>query len=321
MQLIIHLGTEKTGTTSIQQFLTENPDLLEGLGVSYLNAFRKGISHNFLTRLLRKGEIDFVRRKVALELEKSSQETFLISSETAYGDVATQQILSALTPDALKQPDLSVTCVLYVRRQDLYLEAISKQRAKNFSVAYADAAAFARAKRPKALYHGMISRMRRLYPHVSWQVRVFDPRSFANGDVTADILSWLFLYDGPLPSKHEKRANPTPSMALIQAMQEVGVRDRFIRLNLLRALSQRPERFLFVSNDLFSGDERLDLMTYYKADNARLADLVGDDLVAKFHECDWKRESRKVMDPAKLQHSVEMCKALVLDQLSHQQGN
>ncbi|MEP1202107.1 hypothetical protein [Tateyamaria sp.] len=47
-KLIIHIGSQKTGSTSIQTFLTQNPDKMAKAGLTYVNAGRGPAAHNKL---------------------------------------------------------------------------------------------------------------------------------------------------------------------------------------------------------------------------------------------------------------------------------
>ena len=45
-RLILHIGSQKTGTTSIQGFLKNKADALAVEGVNYISAGRTNIAHN-----------------------------------------------------------------------------------------------------------------------------------------------------------------------------------------------------------------------------------------------------------------------------------
>lgn len=312
-KILMHLGTEKTGTTSIQQFLSDNIELLERNNVSYLKPFRKGISHNFLTKLLRTGEGDFVLRKTSLAIRKSEEETFLFSSETAYGYVGTRLLLDTFNAKAMGLKGLDAHCMFYFRRQDLFLEAIAKQRAKN-TLPIADAKAYAVSMSRKARYHTFVKTFNRSHPDVTWSMRDFNPASFAENNVIHDFLTWLNI-NCDTEIKRSKRANPTPSMPLLTAIQSVGVDNRFIRLNLLRALNRRQEPFLFVSNDLFTPQERSDLMQDFYDENVKLSEMMGQDLMSRYYDLNWDDASSTITDPRQFDKIVADCRLIVEDEL------
>ena len=127
-RIILHLGTPKTGTTGLQQYLSQNSEDLASKGAHYLKSFRRGPSHNYLMRLLRKGGKKlFIRNKLNAEIMSGEGGAAILSTETAYGVFGTTHVLKSLEPEVRKRVEI----LCYARRQDLFLEAMAKQKAKN----------------------------------------------------------------------------------------------------------------------------------------------------------------------------------------------
>ncbi len=124
--LILHIGTHKTGTSALQDVLVHNAELLDASGVHYIKAGLSGRrAHHNLSWSLR-GMFDLapsVWDEVRAELGASQSRTNIISSEAFW-----------FTDPALVRAELQsvadVQVVVYLRRQDKYLQSLYKQTVK-----------------------------------------------------------------------------------------------------------------------------------------------------------------------------------------------
>jgi hypothetical protein len=88
MKLLIHIGTQKTATTSIQRFCAHNRDLLQSHGYLYPKAKINPFVFNFLAGQLAKGQGDLVTKylqKVRAQAQGKKCHTVIISAESFYG--------------------------------------------------------------------------------------------------------------------------------------------------------------------------------------------------------------------------------------------
>lgn len=127
-RLVLHVGTHKTGTTSIQQALRDNRDALRRAGICYPDPSRDPHphlpAHNFIYRATLNGaEAMAAERDLIMAEFKASRADCLILSEEGL----------SLPRDALQEffaPwrdvfDFEIVC--FLRRQDRYAESLFSQ--------------------------------------------------------------------------------------------------------------------------------------------------------------------------------------------------
>lgn len=130
-KIVLHIGANKTGTTSIQNFFSEQEvELREKHGVLYPVAGRVWNAHFKLAWAVGAGKvIDGQERewvKLRDEIEASTCNTFVLSSEN---------FILVKDPKSIRFirdlfPDYEFQIVLYARRQDYWLESLFLQRIK-----------------------------------------------------------------------------------------------------------------------------------------------------------------------------------------------
>ena len=151
VKYIIHIGYSKTGTTAIQRFLTNNRQDLKQRGVLYPDVWKNNSwinipDHNALARLL-SGRTGWINLKLSDYFEQfeeqrvqSNSSTIILSGETFLGGIEPwsyknkDEYLIA-SANAVKQlgshlEKHEVEIIVYLRRQDYWLEAILNQNIK-----------------------------------------------------------------------------------------------------------------------------------------------------------------------------------------------
>jgi hypothetical protein len=148
VRLIIHIGTHKTGTTALQQFLHANREPLAASGFHYATP-PHGIQHsNLVANALNVGESRVVRAFLTKHLEvarRRGAHTILVSAENFYAmsvlsamqrrqvcansvgrDRALIETLQSLMPKGIATSQI----VCYFRRPDRYAESLYSQHVK-----------------------------------------------------------------------------------------------------------------------------------------------------------------------------------------------
>jgi hypothetical protein len=297
-RLILHLGLWKTGTTTLQYFLRENPDVLAGMGILYpkvgsenadhpffrakpATAFLADeVSHQFLARELagwrRLGPIETPLWSTVFRLiEDSGAHTAIISYEDFSARISRYQFQAIA--DRLKTFD--VTGIIYVRPQEdwavsLYSHLVRElQTTMSFSEFLDDI-------RPRLVYSVLLDRLRGHVPLDSLTVRNFDEAT--KGGLIQDFFARLDLPDALSASDHppEVRNRSLPHWAVLflrNCIQASLSNERLldIRFALIRSAVGRPSLPLRPGLDVASPAERARLRAIMSADAERLKEHYG----------------------------------------------
>ncbi|WP_279167523.1 hypothetical protein [Pseudoalteromonas distincta] len=186
-KLYIHIGTGKTGTTAIQDFMLINQDNLESNGILYCKTGRTGNNHHLLCQNFKR--TDKVTQNTILnnlillnqEILESACHKFIISSEYFPG-LTLEEIKSFCS-----MFDVAVIPLVYLRRQDEYIESWYAQVVKAYHVNYSV------YELKDELYRANILNYLELIEN--WEkasecviVRVYEKESFYKGNIFDDFL-------------------------------------------------------------------------------------------------------------------------------------
>lgn len=226
-KIVVHIGTHKTGTTTIQNVFENNREELKTLGVLYPATNREPYpalpKHTSVFHAMGNTESAEIERKILLDEFEKSNCNFMIISEEG---------LAEPRPGALKffapfTENYDIHVVAYLRRQDMFVESLYNQfvRERGEQRLISE---FCRAPRIKNRldYHGILT---------SW--RELGTVSAFNFDSVKSRLSDSLLeaVGAPALNGHETRENVSPDMRIITAlvyMYRTGLKfDRQAMLN------------------------------------------------------------------------------------------
>ncbi len=229
----LHIGTPKSGTSSLQKYFDRHKDILSKQGLAYLCPEGRSSANDLAVAWNRNRTDQIAAQAGALnrEIETRPEGRALISSEMFYV-LDPDDILSMLP--ALTERPLKV--LVYLRRQDRYIEAKFLQKSKN--------------ARFKGSIHDFIEKFDgsgsdftgQLAP---WQARgddctlvprVLERDRLVGGDVVKDALAQIGLGGAPEPDAAD--VNVTPGLHRVQLLQAAS------RANLVPA--RRLQRLMSV---------------------------------------------------------------------------
>lgn len=197
-QILLHIGTGKTGTGSIQNFLFDNRDvLLKQYRLLYPVSGLKSVEH-FGERIhAHYGVVRWAldRNKIKLEelareIEGASADRAVISCEDFYHRLTAQDI--GFLAECLGGHDSHVVC--YVRRQDQYMESAWKQQIKVGDLHTPFPIFLKRHVNPDYLqevhanYERMLNAWSEVFGPENIILRVFDRTQWRNRDLIEDFL-------------------------------------------------------------------------------------------------------------------------------------
>ncbi|HWR98367.1 MAG TPA: hypothetical protein VN317_08085 [Candidatus Methanoperedens sp.] len=264
-RLYLHVGTHKTGTTALQQFFAGNRSRLSQLGVLYPDA---GSPHHArLAAALRSGD-----RQPLLDVlaspEAARHPAVLLSSEDFERQAAALDFLRALAP--------CVTIVIYLRRQDFYVQSSYQASVKSpyrrssqtFAQFYAECAAGALGGAPRRLdWLALVESWSAVFDRENVVVRPYERGQFAGGSIFADFLGVLGLaLDEGFALPPPERSNPGFSREIVE----------LLRLsNELRGVEQQAQLVQLMNECAASDVAAVATRTYDYLSPAQRVELLG----------------------------------------------
>ena len=328
IDVVLHIGTGKTGTTTVQGVLGKSRALLRETGTLYPRAFGRyrHLRFGFLVRpdaelvkspeWLRSGNADtdprelrrVVRRRLRRELTPDVRRV-LISDEALYRrSVATIARVQRFTAAR----GGSVRVVAYLRPHAEHLASNYQQVVKGGAVARFDE--WARSDLSHTYdYHRYLARWRDHLAPDRLVVRVFDPDAFVGGSLVDDFLDATGLEVTAADLAPAERSNESLSAEAVEVLRLLnchrvehhGARDGLIiNTDLVDRLKDVPGPTLTLP------EEDLDRFLERWASSDRLvsAEFLGDrsstQLQSRRKGTDTTTEQR--LDPARLDHYLEL---------------
>ena len=258
--LIVHIGTQKTGTSALQGYLSANSEPLARQGIRYIEAGRRWGNHSSHGELAQSvlGRADgSVWNEVRRELTASKSRVNLISAEGFwFADPATLKAQLSSISD--------VRIVVYLRRQDKYLQSLWKQavtggRKHDFNLW--------RERLPhRGDYFSTVEKWAEQFGAESIIVRPYERNGVVN--TIEDFCRIIDARD--IPVQPNVGRNPSPRRELlhfIRAFNHLNV--NVDRHQLFRALVFKNSEYVR-SCDMLSHAEAVALMNLYAEGNQRL---------------------------------------------------
>tara|TARA_B100001093_G_scaffold510011_1_gene575076 strand:- start:1346 stop:2443 length:1098 start_codon:yes stop_codon:yes gene_type:complete len=210
--IYIHIGTGKTGTTAIQEFLSENTDFLNKNNIQYCKSGRtSGINHLAACRNHQRNDKNSIHQlgikenleNIYSEINESNFKNFIISSENFPG-------LSNHEIDELVSyfKDLcSIKVIVYFRRQDEFFESWYSQVVKTSKSPETPQVLLNKLIKNEILdYQKIISKWD--IEEVEMIVKVYEVSEFEENNVIYDFLNIFNLKDfSSIELNKEKKSN------------------------------------------------------------------------------------------------------------------
>lgn len=272
--IILHIGTPKTGTTAIQSAITANSDALQAADTVFISAGRHRAAHNDLANSIRrKGTdhefMDALQQEVASEVVKRPDGQILFSSEIFSLIDATK--IQAAMPFLSEHP---LKIIVYLRRQDRYAEAFFKQRIKNGrSVMPFDEFLTSRMGRRITNYNTMLGNWTKTFENAEIVVRLYERDRFINGDIMVDFATLLGIKpDQVAVSTTERNLSPSKSVIDILLALSPHLNGGQLR-SVYRSLKPLNLHGFSASGDLFTSETRQAYLAQFADANEQLREI------------------------------------------------
>ncbi|CUH50785.1 hypothetical protein [Shimia marina] len=300
--IFIHIGTQKTGSTSIQAFLWGKHKELHANGVHYVKAGRKRAAHNHLAIVERNGDVAPLMDNLVAEIEAHPDHTHVISSEMFFRS-SVSEMLAQYLPTEMKH---RVRLIAYLRRQDKFLESMFKQALKNGRFRGTPQAYW--AKRGNAVrYSEVLDRFASDFGKEALIVRPFERGAFPEGDIVKDFAQHIGVDADMTNMPDQAPSNLTLSHEVSHLL---GMLNRTTDVNtrvLIREISRHNTRGAVRSSDCYLPSERREIMQTCADDNAYVHQTYCPELPQLFDFSDLADDVADVpaTDAERLQHLQE----------------
>lgn len=301
--LYVHIGTPKTGTTSIQKFLCKNRNVLEKYGYCYpdfqdlVPGYSAHINGRFLVQTSmvksKKDRIGQRTYRVGMDRVINLFETYdnvILSCESIYR--ATYSRRSSLWQELKEEGEkhgFSVKIIIYLRRQDLYMVSYYNQKVKmniraDGRVGQKTWEEFMEPPIPEERslnYYERLERIRVVLGREAIIVRRFDKNHFYGGSLYSEFLHLIGLeYTEEYQVDKEEcnqslMGNTVEIMRLLNEVEELNSEDRSFFKKALYA--DGPISAKYYKTSMFSKKEAEEFLTEYETENQKIAEeYIGD---------------------------------------------
>lgn len=278
--LYLHIGTPKTGTTSIQRFFREHPHFLKKQGYVYPD-FGKiyegvGVARNGHFLVLNKDEFKEAYIDAVKKIKKLSKKynNIIISEEAVWNN--SKNIKTFI--DDMKLNDIKVKIILYLRRQDLFLQSKWAQAVKegettmNFNE-------YIKVQKNKLDYYNQCCKLQELVGENNLIIRVFEKQQFIgdNHNYFTDFFEALNLkYEKKIDFQQKVRNQSLTGIYLevkrmLNYYPEFNTRFNFIVKYLNKVAKERGENESYSTNKYFTYEEQIEFLSKYDEGNKKIA--------------------------------------------------
>ena len=271
MNLWLHIGTPKTGSSSIQSFLFDNRSELAKYGLVPLIPGPRQASANRLASAIG-GRAKFDAAEVAAHCfecarREAPRDAILSSEEFYLNDPA--KIARTLAP-YIAEHDAKVHIVLYLRRQDLFIDSFYSHRRKtgryrgtlkDFILGFA-----AR----ELNYVAMIDLWRAAFPQATLHLRRFERARFPDGDLINDFMQVIGHPDLAAKFDRSETMNSSPNRDVIALMDMLGETGAFNTRRIYRLLEAAGIPDTGARKSFMDKDTRTTLLNHYAKGNEAL---------------------------------------------------
>ncbi len=253
-RFVLHIGYGKTGTTAIQRFLHHNRPALTKAKTLYPDffihgAWLNGYDHNFLGRALA-GRVGWwgqsaeqLIKQAEDQAREAAVENIILSAESFLGGVEPwdfddeadyrRACLAAVERTARALKGHRVEVIVYLRRQDHWLEAVLNQNIKYGGLLpqklrKASIEETCRIYAPRTDYAAVLQPWRDAFGGESITVGVYERGQLSNGDVITDFRqkTSLLSLDLKLPPRDGASANRALNRDVIEVKRILNRIDR-----------------------------------------------------------------------------------------------
>jgi len=306
--LWLHIGMPKTGTTAIQRYLHDNPDLLAEHGVHYMNTGRdrgtgvaKLICHNSMAMdMNRSWQIGPQDQPAAFRQEYLDHqgENCLVSSEMFFG-----RDLEPLHSHLFDGLDAPVRVLIYLRRFDDFIEADYKQRSKKGRQTGGNVFEYVDDRIKRIREDPYFEKIKDALPNAEIVPRLYVREELTGQDVIVDFLSVLGVPPESvvLPKAESNRTLSRLTAEALGMFNHSNGFDVRRQRRLDRAVQALGDPRMFAKGDVLTADERREINDLLEDRNAEMLKTYFPGRDRLFPQATLRDDVPTRGDPAELQ--------------------
>lgn len=279
--LYLHVGTPKTGTSYLQNFLGDNRKVLNKQGFIFpdfqmrFEGIGKSRNAHFLITADEKAE-EIYQASVAQLQEISKQyEKIILSEEGLWNN---DKNIAKFVSD-MKKNDIEIKIVVYLRRQDLYIQSKWAQNVKeNMEMSFYE---YIQSKQKKGLnYYKKLNALAEIVGKENMLVRVYEKQQFVgkNKDLLSDFLETTGIaWDEEFKILDSKR-NPSLTGIYLETKQklnrypEFATKKNFVVPHLYAVMEKKNELSSYSENKYFTYEQQMEFLGKYAKGNQKIAE-------------------------------------------------
>lgn len=315
-ELVLHIGTPKTGTSTLQHFLKNNSKRLGDKGVYYpdfskdldyiYNAWGGGDSIDGNFGWYTRADLKLVDKMQIIESKFESFNTVLCSSENMWGELDICQFLQYWI-----EKGFNVRVIVYLRRQADYIESIYREIVRLIlgKISINDMIDI-NCKEYESVHNNLhydriLNRFSKVIGRKNIIVRPYEKKQLFGQDIILDFLNVLGVDTGGGFVFPDKRYNPPMSNSCFELKRRMNGNTNNQKLmndcfyDILMKCGVDREREHFVS--MLSFEERKNFMMQFDEGNRRIArDYLGREDGILFYEKDSEENRADVVTTERL---------------------
>lgn len=325
--LYIHIGTPKTGTTSLQHFCTENAKLFEEQGYcypifphkfKYINIMRNGffLSYKGYDEDKNRNQMEeakFFRQGMDFVLDNFRKFDNVILSDEAIWNVVFKKgkldLWERLKKEA-EENDYVIKVIVYLRRQDSLATSWWNQKIKIGKRVYSKASWETFVEDPTKLeleYYDPLKFIEKSVGKENIIVRRFGRQYFKNGSIFEDFIDAVGMrYSSRFVISEGQRnvslvGNAHEIKRVLNTISDLSDQNNtFFRRIVVAMSEQRPD---LKKETMFSSEEALRFMEQYREGNRKIMqEYFGKD--EDLFDMDFSKNQKWVLDHKEMERDI-----------------
>lgn len=288
--LYLHIGSEKTGSSSIQ-WLLRKKGFAAATGVERLKGGSDWGQPMFVHALhpqsQRHDDVMATLNAMADRVNAEPERSYVLSNEVLFR----KNVAASLARGLGSRVSVPVKVICYLRRPDAYLESSYKQRVKNARIE-PGVDAYRASGRDSLDFDGILGEYAQEFGAENIIVRLYERDRFPEGNVVLDFLSLIGVKTLPEGVETAFERNRSLSAVASELVGQVARIDRDMHSAALNHMNGADNKGLRRSRDVFTLAERRAIMEECAPNLERVRQAYLGDETAMFDQSDLGEDVR-----------------------------